>query len=201
MWLERLRSGDGEAVDEIVPRLYDELRRMAHLRLLRERRDHTLKTTALVNEAYLKLQRQRRIRAEDRQQFLAVAGNVMRQVLVDYARGRRRDKRGGGVTPLPLEEAEIVLSESDAEQLLDLDHALTALAEINPEGAEVVQHRFFAGLSLDETAEVLGVSKRTVQRKWLAARAWLRRELRATPLGTSLGSEGPGEISLGGDEE
>ena len=109
LWLERLRSGDAEAVDEIVPRLYDELRRMAHLRLLRERRDHTLKTTALVNEAYLKLQRQQRIRAEDRQQFLAVAGNVMRQVLVDYARGRRRDKRGGGVAPLPLEEAEIVL--------------------------------------------------------------------------------------------
>ena len=177
-WLRELSAGTPDAVDKLVPRLYDELKQMASNRLRRERAGHTLRTTALVNEAYLKLQRQNIIRADDRRQFLAVAGNVMRQVLVDYARSRNRLKRGGRQAPLPLdEENDVGIDVSHLESLLDLDDALTRLAEVNPTGAQVVQLRFFSGLTLEETAEHLGASTKTIQRKWWAARAWLRREI------------------------
>ena len=176
-WLERWRDGDHEALDRIVPLIYGELREVARRALRRERPNHTLSTTALVNEAYLRLLDQRRIAAQDRAGFLAVAACTMRRLLVDYARSRRRDKRGGGAEALPVEEAELFLTAGEADEILALDLALDRLAAANPRGSQVIEHRYFAGLSLEESAEALGVSAKTVQRDFLAARAWLRKEL------------------------
>jgi len=176
-WLERWRDGDHEALDRIVPLIYGELREVARRALRRERPNHTLSTTALVNEAYLRLLDQRRIAAQDRAGFLAVAACTMRRLLVDYARSRRRDKRGGGAEALPVEEAELFLTVGEADEILALDLALDRLAAANPRGSQVIEHRYFAGLSLEESAEALGVSAKTVQRDFLAARAWLRKEL------------------------
>ncbi len=177
-WLRQMSDGDSAALDRVVGLLYDELRAMARSRLADERKGHTLSATAVVNEVYLKLARQHRIAAPDRTRFLAVAANTMRRVLVDYARTRRRAKRGGGEAHVPLEDAEhLVLSDTEADEVLALDAALTRLAEINPRGAEVVQQRFYAGLSLEDTAALLGVSTKTIQRDWIAARAWLRKEV------------------------
>lgn len=176
-WLRELESGDSAAMEQLVPLLYSELRAVARSRLRKERAHHTLETTALVHEAYLRLRQQQRLRVRDRTAFHTVAGNAMRRVLIDYARARKRLKRGGGETSVPFEEVEEFLSESEAEEMLDLDDALNRLEAMNPEGAQVVHHRFFGGLTLDETAEVLGVSSKTVQRRWLAARSWLRKEI------------------------
>lgn len=177
IWLERWRGGDREAFDRIVPLVYAELREVARRALRRERPDHTLSATALVNEAYLRLLDQRRIAAQDRAGFLSVAACTMRRLLVDYARSRKRNKRGGGENPLPIEEAELFLTEPEAEELLELDLALNRLAAANPRGAQVIEHRYFAGLSLKESAQALGVSAKTVHRDFLASRAWLRKEL------------------------
>ncbi len=177
VWLERWRGGDRGALAELVPLLYRELREVARRTLRRERTGHTLATTALVHEAYLRLLDQRKIGARNRVEFLAVAGHTMRRLLVDYARTRKREKRGGGQSALPLEEAEALLSETQADDLLVLDLALDRLAAANPRGGQVIELRFFAGLDLEETAQVLGVSLKTVQRDWLASRAWLRKEL------------------------
>ena len=176
-WLDALRAGDSAALDEIVHVLYDELRALARSRLRAERPEHTLSATALVNEAYMKLAAHDRIAAASRTQFMAVAANTMRRILVDYARTRKRDKRGGGETPIPLEEVEPFLSEHEADEILALDEAIARLAERNPRAAEVVEQRFYAGLSLEEIAQLLGVSSRTVRRDWLVARAWLRKEV------------------------
>lgn len=176
-WLHEMSEGDPAALDRVVGLLYDELRAMARGRLANERKGHTLSPTAVVNEVYMKLARQQRIAAPDRTRFLAVAATTMRRVLVDYARTRRRHKRGGGEANVPLDDVEHMLSESEAAEVLALDDALTRLSEINPRGAEVVQQRFYAGLSLEETAALLGVSSKTVQRDWIAARAWLRKEV------------------------
>ncbi len=170
-------------MDELVPLLYSELRSIARSRLRGERGHHTLNTTALVNEAYLRLQRERRLNAGDRGSFLAIAGNVMRRVLIDYARARNAQKRGGGVAPVPFEEVEEFLSDEEAQEVLALDEALQRLEQINPEGAAVVQHRFFAGLTVEECAELMDVSSKTVQRRWIAARAWLRKEVAASSPG------------------
>ena len=175
--LDRLRTGDRDALDRLVPLLYRELRGIAHHHLRNERDGHTLNTTALVNEAYVTLLGQRKIEVTDRVQFFAVAATTMRRILIDYARARKRQKRGGGMVPVPLDQVEPFLSVEEASELLALDDALERLAAVNPRGAEVVQHRFFAGLSLDESASVLGVSTKTVQREWTAARAWLRKEV------------------------
>lgn len=173
-----MSDGDPAALDRVVGLLYDELRAMARSRLADERKGHTLSATAVVNEVYLKLARQHRIAAPDRTRFLAVAANTMRRVLVDYARTRRRAKRGGGEAHVPLEDVEhLILSDDEADEVLALDAALTRLSEINPRGAEVVQQRFYAGLSLEDTAALLGVSTKTIQRDWIAARAWLRKEV------------------------
>lgn len=150
---------------------------MAHGRMRGERSDHTLSTTALVNETYLKLRRERRINAADRSQFLAAAGNTMRRILVDHARARTREKRGGGERPISLDAAEPFLAVEKAEEIVALDDALRVLESVNPRGVEVVVHRVFSGLTSDETAKVLGVSSKTVQRSWIAARAWLRKEV------------------------
>lgn len=177
VWLERWRGGDREAFDQIVPLIYGELREVARRALRRERPDHTLSATALVNETYLRLLDQRRMAAHDRAGFLSIAACTMRRLLVDYARSRRRDKRGGGAEELPIEEAELFLTGGEAEELLALDLALGRLAAANPRGCQVIEHRYFAGLTLEESAEVLGVSAKTVHRDFLASRAWLRKEL------------------------
>lgn len=163
--------------DELVTRLYDELRMLARAHLRRERTGHTLETAGLVNEAYLRLALQPGVEGMDRARFFAVASATMRRVLVDYARKRKRQKRGGGQIPVPLEEVEALLTERDADELLALDEVLERFEAINPRGAAVVRHRFFAGLSLEETAGLLGISSKTVQREWVAARAWLRKEV------------------------
>jgi RNA polymerase sigma-70 factor (ECF subfamily) len=163
----------------MVPRLYDELRALAHAHLRRERADLTLGTTAIVHEAWLRLASQHALGEQDTARFFGMASATMRRVLVDHARRHRRVKRGGGNATVPLESAESFLSDTEAEELVALDDALERLAGANPRAAEVVMHRFFSGLSLEETASLMGVSTKTVQRDWLAARAWLRKEVAA----------------------
>ena len=163
--------------DQLVARMYDELRVLARAHLRRERVGHTLETGGLVNEAYLRLAGQTALGPDDRAHFFGVASSTMRRVLVDHARRRARLKRGAGEEPAALDEADARLSTHEADELLVLDDALDRLAASNPRGGAVVQHRFFAGLTLEETAEVLGVSAKTVQRDWLVARAWLRKEI------------------------
>jgi RNA polymerase sigma factor (TIGR02999 family) len=158
------------------------MRRIAHGRLRAERGGHTLNTTALVHEAYLKLVDQTRVEWQGRGHFFAVASEAMRRILVDYAKARRAAKRGGGAARVDLDVVANLPSNSpfnddEALELIELDGALDRLAVFNEQGARVVQYRFFGGLSTDEVAEVLGCSERTVRRSWTAARAWLRREL------------------------
>ena len=176
-WLTRLREGDEDALEHLMPLLYDELRRMARQQLRYERPGHTLNPTALVNEVYLKLIQQRQIEAGHRTQFLAIASHTMRRILVDYARAKKRFKRGGGQQPVSLREAESFLTDQEADEVLALDEALERLAAVNERAGQVVQFRFYSGLSVEETADVLGVSIKTVQRDWLTARAWLRKEI------------------------
>jgi RNA polymerase sigma-70 factor, ECF subfamily len=184
LWLGRLREGSPEALDRLVPLLYEDLRRLARQRLRSERESHTLDTAALVNEAYLRLIDQRRIAVHDRSQFFAAASRTMRRVLVDYARARQRAKRGGGVATVPLEAVEEFLSDKAADETLALDEALARLEQAQPRAARVVELRFFGGLTLEETAELLGVSTKTVQRDGDAAMAWLRKEVHGA-LGSS----------------
>jgi RNA polymerase sigma factor (TIGR02999 family) len=173
----RLAEGDAASLERIVGALYDELRELARARLRDERSSHTLQPTALVNEAYLRLARQNRIDAGSRTQFFAVASNTMRRVLVDYARTRNRKKRGGGSERVPLEDVEALLTQEEADELLALEDALGRLAQANPRAARVVEHRFFSGLAVEEIAELMGVTTRTIHRDWIAARAWLRKEV------------------------
>lgn len=176
-YLDQLQAGDIAALDEVVRILYGELRTLARARLRDERPEHTLSATALVNEAYLKLAAHEKISAASRTQFMAVAATTMRRVLVDYARTRKRKKRGDGEQPIPLEEVEHFLSEQEADEVLALDEALSRLAKQNPRAAEVVEQRFYAGLTLEEIAGLMGVNERTVRRDWVVARAWLRKEV------------------------
>lgn len=176
--LLRVSSGDQEAVNTIVSLLYEELREVASDRLRSERPNHTLSTTALVNEAYLRLIDIDRVQWRDRSHFLAVASRVMRRVLVDYARMRRAKKRGGGWKRVPV--AELMEVRDDPDQAIeDLDEALTRLEKISPRHSHLLEHRFFGGLTLKECAEVLGVSVSTVKNDLRFARAWLTRELGA----------------------
>lgn len=166
------------AADQLVSALYDELRVLARSHLRRELTGHTLDTTALVNEAYLRLCGQAGLTGVDHSRFFVIASNTMRRILVDHARTRNRQKRGGGDIVLSLDEAEPFLTDEEADELLALNEALDRLATLNPRGCEVVQLRYFAGLGVEEVANVLGVSAKTVQRDWLAARVWLRKEVR-----------------------
>jgi RNA polymerase sigma factor (TIGR02999 family) len=170
------------SADQLAAQLYGELRALAHSQLRRERTGHTLGTTALVHEAYLRLGHGPAFGTDDRTRFFGAASTAMRRVLVDHARHRLRLKRGAGADAVQLDDvAELadsaLLTDTEADELLTLDDALDRLAQVNPRGSAVVQHRFFAGLSLEETAEVLGVSAKTVQRDWMVARAWLRKEI------------------------
>jgi RNA polymerase sigma factor (TIGR02999 family) len=180
--LKRLRSGQRAALDELVPLVHDELRIIAHRHRRRWRGDDTLGTTALVNEAYLKLLRQQRIVARDRAHFLAVAGTAMRHILGNYAQARRRLKRGGAQSLVALDSLrrEPVDSQAgygDAEAIAALNDALQRLEQVNVRLARVVDCRFFSGLSIADTAAALDTSPATVKRDWLLARAWLCREL------------------------
>lgn len=163
--------------DQWVVQLYDDLRVLARSHLRREQTGHTLDTTSLVNEAWLRLAQQHSLGPIERPAFFNAAAATMRRVLVDSARARLRDKRGGGAVVVPLDAVAEFLSIPEADELLLLDDALDRLRAAHPRGADVVQCRFFAGLSLEDTAEVLGVSAKTVQRDWLVARAWLRKEI------------------------
>jgi RNA polymerase sigma factor (TIGR02999 family) len=181
--LRQWSSGDREALDELMPLVYEELHRQAAQYLRRERVDHTLQTTALINEAYLKLIDQRDVNWESRTHFFAIAAQAMRRILVDYAKTRNREKRGGAAENLPLEEAlQMQAKEEISVDLIALDKALTRLAEIDKQQASVVELRYFADLSLEATAEALHISRATAAREWSVAKAWLLRELsRQTP--------------------
>ena len=171
------RKEDERLVDRLVPLVYDELRGMAHALLHRERGDHTLSTTALVHEAYLKLVDATRVVDRGRAYFFAAAARAMRHVLIDYARRRGREKRGGGREPVSLDSSAIAV-DACADGLVDLDEALTRLTDLYPRLAQVVECRFFGGLSVEETAATLAISTRSVKRDWALARAWLYRDLR-----------------------
>jgi RNA polymerase sigma factor (TIGR02999 family) len=174
--LRAWRAGDQTALDRLLPLVYDELRRLAAHYLRGERQGHTLQSSALVNEAYLLLVEQDQIDWQSRAHFFGVAAHVMRRVLVDHARARNRDRRGGKLAHVALDEA-ATLAEDQAAEIVALDDALERLARLDPRKSRVVELRFFGGLSEEETAEVLGVSPPTVTRDWRKAKAWMRREL------------------------
>ncbi|HUF25834.1 MAG TPA: ECF-type sigma factor [Gemmatimonadaceae bacterium] len=174
--LDELTHGGRDALDRLFPLVYDELRRVAHHRLRNEREAHSLDTTALVHDAYVKLAGLDRMRWQNRAQFFAVAAQAMRRILVDHAMHRKAQKRGGEMQHVSLDES-VIMTEERGEQLLALDEALHRLEAIDERHSRVVECRFFAGMSVEETAEVLGISPATVKRDWTMARAWLSREL------------------------
>jgi RNA polymerase sigma factor (TIGR02999 family) len=171
------RQGDQVAQAHLLPLVYDELRRLAHRYLQRERPDHTLQATALVHEAYLRLIDQRQAQWQNRAHFFGLAAQMMRRILIDHARQHHAAKRGGAEQKLSLDEAVWVSAERTTD-LVALDDALTRLAVLDPQQSRIVELRFFGGLTIEETAEVLGVSPATVKRDWSMAKAWLYRELR-----------------------
>jgi len=169
-------SGNKAALDQLMPLVYQELRRLASRYLRKERRDHTLQTTALVNEAYLRLVDYSNLRWQDRAQFFALAAQLMRHILIDHARSLHYAKRGGGASKVSLDEV-ANLSDERALDLVTLDQALSSLAAFDPRKSKVVELRFFGGLNIEETAEVLKISPMTVQREWRWAKAYLHREI------------------------
>ena len=175
--LQQWSDGNRDALDQLLPLVYDELHRQAARYLRRERPGHTLQTTALIHEAYLKLIGQREVRWQSRTHFFAIAAQLMRRILVDHARTKHREKRGGNDVRLTLDEAALVAGEEKSVDLLALDEALTRLAAFDEQQARVVELRYFSGLSLEETADALGVSRATAARDWSVAKAWLKREL------------------------
>lgn len=174
--LVRWRGGEKEALDSLMPLVYGELRRIAQHYLNNERSDHTLQSTALVHEAYVRLAHQDLPQWQNRAHFFAVAAQLMRQILVDYARSHRASKRGGDVYKLALDDAEEQPQAADLD-IVALDDALKTLALMDSQQSKVVELKFFGGLSIEDTAEVLGISPSTVKRDWVTARAWLYREL------------------------
>ncbi len=175
--LIQLSEGNAQMVDDILPLIYDELRRLAGNYLRRERSDHTLQPTALVHEAYIKLIDQTQVKWQNRAHFFGIAANIMRRILVDYARQHKAEKRGGAAEKMPLEEEILIVSEGKSAELLALDEALENLAKIDPQKSKIVELRYFGGLSVEETAKVLGVSEITVKRHWRMAKAWLYGQL------------------------
>ena len=175
--LRAWRSGDEVALDKLMPRVYDELRRLAHLYMRRERAGHTLQTTALVNEAFIRLVDAQEVDWRDRAHFFAISSNLMRRILVDIARKRGFQKRGAAAKNISLDE-NLVVPPPPGIDLDKLDDALGALSEFDPRKAKVVEMRFFGGLTVEETAEVLKVSPDTVKRDWRLAKVWLLKELR-----------------------
>jgi RNA polymerase sigma factor (TIGR02999 family) len=175
-----ITKGDPAAEPKLIPLVYAELRKLAGHYMQQERPDHTLQATALVHEAYLRLVRQQEVNWQSKAHFFAIAGRVMRRILVDHARAHTRGKRGGRQQPVPLDQVPL-FSEPQSEELLDLDRALTRFAEQYPRQSQIVEMRFFGGLPVEEIAEILNISEKTAKRDWSLARAWLHRELsRAT---------------------
>jgi RNA polymerase sigma-70 factor (ECF subfamily) len=166
-------DGDRAALDQLMPLVYEELRRLAHRYIKRERPNHTLQTSGLVNEAYLRLVDQSQLKLKNRAHFFGIAARLMRQILVDYARKRKYAKRGGDAQRIPFEEI-LIVSDERAADIVALDDALKELSEIDPRQSQIVELRFFGGLSIEEAAQVLDVSPGTVMRDWTLAKAWLR---------------------------
>jgi len=179
--LNSINNGNRERLNVIIPLVYNELRRQAKQFLHGECENHTLQTTALINEAYIRLVEQENNEWENRAHFFGLAGNMMRRILVDYARAKQSEKRGGNNEDIPLDEAfSLMIETTDETKKLDLimlDEALKKLALIDEQEAQIVELRYFSGLSVDETAEVLGISRSSVKRDWNMAKAWLRREM------------------------
>jgi RNA polymerase sigma factor (TIGR02999 family) len=175
--LHKLDEGDASVINELFEQVYNELRRLAHEQLKGERKGHTLNATALVHEAYLKLVDSRQVNWQNKAHFFAVAARSMRQILIDYARQRKAQKRGGN-KPLVTFNEENILREARAGEMLLLDETLSELEKTDPRMGSVVEMKFFAGLTFEEIAEVLGVSPRTIRRDWRFARAWLTRKLK-----------------------
>ncbi len=176
--LARARSGDSSALDDVFPLIYEELRRIAQQQLRREPDGHTLSPTALVHEAYMRLIDYTRVDWANRAHFMAVASTAMRRILVDHARGHRSLKRGGGIRPVSLDAVEL-RAEDRAELLVAVDEALDRLKAVEPRQAQVVECRFFGGMTEEETAEALGIGLRTAKRDWARAKTWLHREIAA----------------------
>ena len=174
--LKRHTEGDSNALSELIPLLYKELQHLASSYLKRERPDHTLQTTALVHEAYLRLVDQEEVTWNNRTHFFAVAAQMMRRILVDYARKHQALKRGSSVPKISLEQA-AVFSKEQTHEMLVVDELLTRLASFDPQGERIVELRFYGGLSVEETAEVIGISSAKVKREWGVAKAWLVREI------------------------
>jgi RNA polymerase sigma-70 factor, ECF subfamily len=175
--LAEMRAGNERAEAELITLIYDELHRLASHFMRQERPNHTLQPTALVNEAYLRLVRQRDANWQNKAHFFAIAGSVMRRILVDHARAHNRRKRGGGDHQVRLDEV-INFSPEQSQELIEMDKALDLLAANHPRQSQIVELRFFAGLSVEQTAEILKISPKTVKRDWSEARAWLHREIR-----------------------
>jgi RNA polymerase sigma factor (TIGR02999 family) len=174
--LKQLSNGNQDVLSELIPLVYDELRRLAAYHLRRERSNHTLQTTALVHEAYLRLVDQRHVDWKNRSHFFGVAAHLMRRILLMHARRIHAAKRGGRAARISLDEA-VVFTREHSSELIFLDELLTRLAALDPQQARVVEFRFFGGLSVEETAELIGISTATVKRDWAMAKAWLAREM------------------------
>lgn len=177
--LAELTKGNKEAAAKLISIVYDELRRLAGAYMRRERSDHTLQTTALVHEAYLKLVEQRSVNWRNRTHFFGIAAQAMRRILVDHARGHLREKRGGGLQAVPMDEA-LVFAPEQSEEFLKLDAALERLTKLDPRQGKIVELRFFGGLTVEQTADLLSISPMTVKRDWSMAKAWLHGELKTS---------------------
>src|SRR5688500_5332966 len=172
-------SGESDHGDEIFVVVYDDLRRQAHRFLRRERPGHTLQTTALIHETYIKMRDQRNFNWESRAHFFDICAQMMRRILADYARTRHREKRGGHAVHLPLEEVVAAMAQAGNVDIIGLDDAMTELEKMDHQQARIVELRFFSGFNIEETADLLGVSPSTVERDWRMAKAWLRHKLEA----------------------
>jgi RNA polymerase sigma-70 factor, ECF subfamily len=175
--LQRWSDGDSQALDSLVPVVYQELRRLAHHYMKREREGHTLQTTAVVNEAYMRLVNYKRMHWRNRVHFFAVAAQVMRRILVEHARSRNYAKRGAGAQKISLDDVAVISNDRSAE-VIAVDDALTELASWDARKCRIVELRFFGGLTIEETAEALNVSSTTVEREWRSAKAWLHRAIK-----------------------
>lgn len=184
--LSELSRGNQQAAEKLIPLVYNELKQLARSCMRRERVDHTLQTTALVHEAYLKLVRQQATNWQGRSHFLGIAAQLMRRILIDHARGHLREKRGGIKEVLPLDEA-LVFTPERSEELVKLDEALKCLSKLDARQSRIVELRFFGGLSVEETAEFLGISPKTVKRDWSVAKVWLYGELRQKDVPRAVG--------------
>ena len=175
--LQEWSEGGAEVSERLMPLIYDELRRQASRYMRRERIGHTLQTTALIHEAYLKLVDRSDVNWQSRAHFFGAAAQAMKRILVDHAKSRRREKRGGAAEDLPLDEARFVVSRGKSVDLIALDEALTRFAEFDPQQAKIVELKYFAGMQIDEIAEALQISPATVKREWNSAKAWLHNEI------------------------